>query len=104
MVAYSSDGMLLIHFFQESLSGASIQWYMQLERSHVHSWRELAEDFLKHYQYNTDMAPNRAQLQSLTQKSEESFKEYAQSWRDLAARVQPPMLEKELVDMFLSTL
>lgn len=70
----------------------------------MRSWRELAEAFLKHYQYNTDMAPNRTQLQSLTQKSEESFKEYAQRWRDLAARVQPLLLEKELVDMFMGTL
>lgn len=34
----------------------------------------------------------------------ESFKEYAQKWRELAARVQPPMLEREMVDMFMSTL
>ncbi|XP_050891021.1 uncharacterized protein LOC127096503 [Lathyrus oleraceus] len=104
MAAYSGDEKLLIHFFQDNLSGASLEWYMQLERSHVHSWRELAEAFLKHYQYNTDMAPNRTQLQSLAQKYEESFKEYAQCWRDLAARVQPPMLEKEMVDMFMETL
>ncbi|XP_050896696.1 uncharacterized protein LOC127103487 [Lathyrus oleraceus] len=104
MAAYSGDEKMLIHFFQDSLSGASVEWYIQLERSHVRSWRELAEAFLKHYQYNTDMAPNRMQLQSLTQKFEESFKEYAQRWRDLAARVQPPMLEKELVDMFMGTL
>lgn len=50
------------------------------------------------------MAPNRTQLQNLTQKSEESFKEYAQRWRELAARVQPPLLEKEVIDMFMGTL
>ncbi|XP_050908405.1 uncharacterized protein LOC127122034 [Lathyrus oleraceus] len=64
----------------------------------------MAEAFLKHYQYNTDMAPNRMQLQNLTQRSEESFKEYAQRWRELAARVQPPLLERELVDMFMGNL
>lgn len=61
---------------------------------HVRFWRDIDEAFLKHYQYNIDMAPNRMQLQSLTQKSEESFKEYAQHWTNLAARVQPPLLEK----------
>ncbi|XP_050916261.1 uncharacterized protein LOC127131378 [Lathyrus oleraceus] len=104
MAAYSFEEMLLIHFFQDSLNVASLEWYMQLEHSHVRSWIELAEAFLKHYQYNTDMAPNRAQLQILTQKFEESFKEYAQRWWDLAARVQPPMLDKELVYMFMGTL
>ncbi|XP_058762353.1 uncharacterized protein LOC131635725 [Vicia villosa] len=50
------------------------------------------------------MAPNRTQLQNLAQKNNESFKEYAQKWRELAARVQPPMLEREMMDMFTNTL
>lgn len=53
----------------------------------------MAEAFLKHYQYNMCMALNRNQLQNLTQKSNETFKEYAQHLRELAARVQPPPLE-----------
>ncbi|KAI5390035.1 hypothetical protein KIW84_075385 [Lathyrus oleraceus] len=51
-----------------------------------------------------DMAPSRTQLQSLFQRTGESFKEYAQRWRELAARVQPPMLEREQTDMFIGTL
>ncbi|XP_050896412.1 uncharacterized protein LOC127103178 [Lathyrus oleraceus] len=43
-------------------------------------------------------------LQNLTQRSEESFKEYAQRWRELASRVQPSLLERELVDMFIGNL
>ena len=49
------------------------------------------------------MAPTCMQLQNLSQKKEESFKEYVQRWRELASRVQPPLLEKELVDMFMGT-
>ncbi|XP_050877577.1 uncharacterized protein LOC127081357 [Lathyrus oleraceus] len=104
MIAHSDDEKLLMHFFQDSLSGTSLEWYMQLERTHIRTWRELAEAFLKHYQYNLDMAPNRTQLQSLAQKPDESFKEYAQRWRDLTVGVQPPLLERELIDMFVDTL
>src|SRR3954463_14654467 len=104
MAAYAHDQKLMIHFFQDSLSGASVDWYMQLEKSHIRSWTDLANTFLKHYKYNLDMAPNRMQLQNLLQKKEESFKEYAQRWREMASRVQPPLLEKELVDMFMATL
>ncbi|XP_050900733.1 uncharacterized protein LOC127107491 [Lathyrus oleraceus] len=104
MAAHSNDEKLLMHFFQDNLSGASLEWYMQLERTHIRTWRELAEAFLKHYQYNSDMAPNQTQLQSLPQKPDESFKEYAQRLRDLAARVQPPLLERELINMFVETL
>ena len=34
----------------------------------------------------------------------EGFKDYAQKWRDLAGRVQLPLSDRELVDMFLGTL
>ena len=104
MSAHPPDDKLLIHCFQESLSGASLEWYMRLERKDVHTWGDLAKAFMKQYEYNTDMAPTRIQLQNLSQKSDESFKEYAQRWRELDARVQPPMLDRELVDMFLNTL
>src|SRR3954467_2995643 len=77
---------------------------MQLEKSLIRSWTDLANTFLKQYKYNLDMAPDRMQLQNLSQKKEESFKEYAQRWREMASRVQPPLLEKELVDMFMATL
>ena len=36
--------------------------------------------------------------------SNEGFKDYAQKWRDLARKVQPPLFERELVNMFLGTL
>ncbi|XP_058743213.1 uncharacterized protein LOC131616015 [Vicia villosa] len=104
MAAYARDQKLMIHFFQESLSGASIDWYMQLEKSSVRSWNDLANTFLKHYKYNLDMAPDRMQLQNMSQKKDESFKEYAQRWREMASRVQPPLMDKELVDIFMSTL
>ena len=34
----------------------------------------------------------------------EGFKDYAQKWRDLDGRVQPPLSDRELVDMFLGKL
>src|SRR3954465_9530124 len=104
MAPYAENDKLLMHFFQDSLSGASLEWYTRLERIHIRTWDELAEAFLKHYKYNSDMTPTRLQLQSLTQKVDESFKEYEQRWRELASRVQPPLLERELVDMFMNTL
>ncbi|XP_050909002.1 uncharacterized protein LOC127122757 [Lathyrus oleraceus] len=49
MAAYSDDKKLSMHFYQDSLSGALLEWYMQLERMHVHTWRGLDEAFLKQY-------------------------------------------------------
>jgi len=37
-------------------------------------------------------------------KGNETFKEYAQRWRELAAQVEPPLHDKEMVTMFMGTL
>ena len=37
-------------------------------------------------------------------KEGETFKEYTQRWRDLAAQVAPPMVEREMITMMVDTL
>ncbi|XP_050889548.1 uncharacterized protein LOC127094817 [Lathyrus oleraceus] len=64
MASHIDNDNLLIHCFQDSLAGASLDWYMSLERSKIRSWRDLSEAFLKQYKYNLDMAPTRLQLQN----------------------------------------
>lgn len=50
------------------------------------------------------MAPDRDQLRAMSQKDKESFKEYAQRWREVVAHINPPVEEKEMTKMFLKTL
>jgi hypothetical protein len=40
----------------------------------------------------------------MSQKNKETFKEYAQRWRDLATQISPPLEEKEMTNIFLKTL
>jgi len=40
----------------------------------------------------------------MVKKESESFKEYAQRWRDLAAQVAPPRVEREMITMKVDTL
>ena len=47
MTAYVDNDKLMIHCFQESLCGASLMWYMKLERNHIQSWEDLADAFVK---------------------------------------------------------
>jgi len=77
---------------------------MHLELTHIHSWVDLADAFIKQYKFNMDTAPNRIQLQNMTRKKNETFKEYAQRWREIAAQVEPPLYDKEMVTMFVNTL
>ncbi|KAI5382711.1 hypothetical protein KIW84_070219 [Lathyrus oleraceus] len=57
------DQKLWMYFFQDSLSGGSLEWYTKLKSSDVKSWQDLGDAFFKQYQFNADMAPSRTQLQ-----------------------------------------
>ena len=59
MGAYSKDEKLLMHFFQDSLARAAVACYTNLEASQIRSWKDLATSFIRQYQYNTNMAPDR---------------------------------------------
>ena len=60
--AYAKDKKLLMHFFQESLAGVAITWYTNLELSRIRSWKDLMDAFIRQYQYNSDMTPDRMKL------------------------------------------
>ncbi|GAU49857.1 hypothetical protein TSUD_374390 [Trifolium subterraneum] len=104
MSTQTSNDKLLIHYFQDSLTGAALRWYMDLDRANVSSFNDLASGFIRQYNYNSYLAPDRDELRALAQKERESFKEYAQRWRELAAQIRPPVEEKELCKIFLHTL
>jgi len=82
---------LLMHFFQDSLSGAALSWYMRLDNTKIKKWKDLVDAFVKQYKYNMDIAPDRNSLSNLEKRDKESIREYAQRWRDLAAQVHPPL-------------
>ncbi|XP_050920010.1 uncharacterized protein LOC127137604 [Lathyrus oleraceus] len=50
------------------------------------------------------MVPSRLQLQNQAQRSNETFKEYAQRWREMVSRVRPTFSDNELMDIFMGTL
>ena len=100
----TTNKKLWVYFFQESLAGTRLEWFYQLEGSRVHTWEDLVTAFYHQYQYNVDLAPTRVQLQDMTMGKNEGFKEYAQKLRDLASRVQPPLTDREHIDMFMGTL
>ncbi|XP_070029815.1 uncharacterized protein [Nicotiana sylvestris] len=92
---------LLMAYFGESLVGIASKWYMDQDMSRWHIWDDLARDFVKQFQYNIDIAPDRNSLTNLKKKSSESFREYAVKWREQASWVKPPMDEVEIVTVFL---
>jgi hypothetical protein len=98
------DEKLLMHLFQDSLSGAALSWYMRLDNTKIRKWKDLVDAFVKQYKYNMDIASDRTSLSNLEKRDKESIREYAQRWRDLAAQVHPPLLDKEMVTLLANTL
>lgn len=58
-------------------------------------------DFVKQFEYNVNIIPDRMSLSNLKKKIIESFREYAIRWREHATRVKPPMAEDEMVKYFI---
>lgn len=104
MSAYTDNHQVFIYYFQDSLAGSALKWYMGLNNSEIRTFEDLGEAFVRQYRFNMDMAPDRDQLWSLSQKEKETFKEYAQRWRGLATQISPPLEEKEMTKIFLKTL
>ena len=104
MSTQTDNHQLLIHYFQDNLTGAALKWYMGLDGAKIRTFNDLGEAFVRQYKYNVDMAPDRDQLRAMSQKDKESFKEYAQRWREIAAQIFPPLEEKEMTKIFLKTL
>ncbi|KAL4386713.1 hypothetical protein GQ457_09G006700 [Hibiscus cannabinus] len=104
MTGHVDNDELLIHCFQDSLKGSAARWYNQLTRDKIRSWKDLAKAFIEQYKHITDIEPDRITLQNMEMKPNESFRQYVQRWRDVAAHVQPPLLEKEITPTFVRTL
>ncbi|XP_052484926.1 uncharacterized protein LOC105796034 [Gossypium raimondii] len=50
------------------------------------------------------MVPDRLTLQMMEKKPTETFRQYAQRWRDISAQVEPPLTETEITVLFINTL
>jgi len=104
MANYLDNEKLMIHVFQESLTSGPANWYMELDRSRARNWSDMKVMFINQYRHNIDYAPDRTALQMLEKRKDEAFRSYAARWRDLASQVQPPLTDKEFIQLFINTL
>jgi len=84
MFSYVDNDELLIHCFQDSLTGAAILWYMGLEKADIKTFHDLRKAFIQRYNYNLYLPPYGDELRTMTQNDN------VQLWRDCAAQVPPP--------------
>jgi hypothetical protein len=103
MAEVVDDEKLLIHFFQDNLSDVSLTWYMRLDNTKVKKWKDLVDAFMRQYKFNIDVGHDRLSFQAMEKDNKESIREYTRRWSEVAAQVNPPMLEKEMISLFSNT-
>ena len=75
---------------------------MRLDNTKVKKWKDLVDAFIRQYKFNVDIGPDRSILQAM-EKDNESIREYTQIWCKATTRVNPPLLEKEVINLFANT-
>lgn len=73
---YWDNGKLLVQIFPRSLTEAVLTWFTELDIIKVKKWINLAHVFVDQYKFNSEIAPDWGQLQKMTKKLSESFREY----------------------------
>jgi len=46
MSTYAHDHQVVIHYFQDSLTGTALKWYMNLDRAEIRTFNDLREAFM----------------------------------------------------------
>jgi len=97
------DKKLLIHFFQNSLSDVALTWYMRLDNTKIKkNCKDLVDAFIRQYKFNMDEGHDRSNLQVMEKDNKESIRGYTQRCRETAVQVNPPLLEKEMINLFVN--
>jgi len=103
LVGVGKNEALFMRLFNRSLNGKALEWHTSQELKQWTSWNALAKDFTERFGHNVEVALDLYYLEKTKQKSTENYREYALRWRKEAARVQPPMPEREITEMFIRT-
>ncbi|XP_070014455.1 uncharacterized protein [Nicotiana sylvestris] len=67
---------LLMVYFSQILSGATLEWYPHHDHCRWYTWDDLDQAFARHFQYNIEIVPNHLCLTKIEKKPSESFREY----------------------------
>ena len=55
---------LLAQIFQNTLTGAALRWFLNLEDSRIPTWEDIANEFYRQYKYNIEVDITRRDLET----------------------------------------
>jgi len=89
---------LLVEYFSESLTGTALEWHNRQDVGKWHTLGDVAQDFVRRFQYNIDIIPDRSSLSQMEKKLKESFRNFWLIWNEQVARDSPPIDRKDVVE------
>ena len=81
--------------FQNTLTGAALRWFLNLDDARARSWEDIYQEFHKHYKYNREVDITRRDLETTKQELKESFSTFITKWRAKAIQMMSRPSEEE---------
>ena len=78
---------VLAQMFQNTLTGAAIRWFLNLDDAKARSWEDICHEFHEQYKYNIEVDITRRDLETTKQEPKESFSTFITKWRAKAAQM-----------------
>ena len=76
MRAHGKDDAQLVAFFPMSLSGVAQKWFSSVEPSRLHTWENVAHEFLTQFAFSVDIDVSRRELEAIRQRPNESISSF----------------------------
>ena len=95
---------VLAEIFQNTLIGAALRWFLNLDDARARSWEDTYREFQKQYKYNMEMDITRRDLKTTKQEPKESFSTFITKWRAKAAQMMSRPSEEERLAMVVKNL
>ena len=95
---------VLAQMFQNTLTGAALRWFFNLDDARARSWEGICRKFHKQYMYNVEVDITRRDLETTKQEPKESFSTFITKWRAKAAQMMSRPSEEEQLAMVVKNL
>ena len=95
---------LLAQMFQNTLTGAVLRWFLNLEDFLIRTWEDIGNEIYKQYKYNTEVDITRCDLETTKQNPKETFSVFITRWRAKATQMTNRPNKEEQIQMVVKNL
>ena len=95
---------VLAQMFQNTLTRATLRWFLNLDDAKARSWEDIYQEFHKQYKYNMEVDITRKDLKTTKKESKESFSTFITKWRAKAAQMMSRLSEEEQLAIVVKNL